>query len=150
MCGRAVVLLLAAATVAVAAPVPKALKKRDTLDGVWVTTERFIGRQDRTKEPWVWEIKGEQLRTFSLNADQTLAPNTVDGLTLFPPDPKRPDELDFLHVVGTSKNLWRGRMTWDGAEFVICFGEIDKERPAEVTNGPAVYSYYRFKRMPEK
>ncbi len=131
------------------APVPKAIKKSETLDGRWVTTERMAGRQDMTNSPWVWEIEGERLTTFSKsNGERT--PDGTTGITLFAPDPKRPNELDFLHVSGTSKSLWRGLMTWDGAEFVICFGDQDRERPTEVKNSPAVYSYYRFKRMPDK
>jgi hypothetical protein len=140
---------LLAGGLSVAAPVPKALKKTESLDGRWVTTERMVGRTDMTNTPWGWEIEGEKLTTFDV-ANGNLTPSGTTGITLFAPDPKKPNELDFLHVSGTSKYLWRGLMTWDGGGFVICFGDEGKERPTEVKNSPAVYSYYRFKRVSEK
>ena len=144
-----VAIVLLAGGWSAAAPVPKALVKKDTLDGRWVTTERMAGRQDMTKTPWAWEIKGEALTTFNVSNGK-LTPSGVDGITLFAPDPSKPNELDFLHVSGGSRSLWRGLMTWDDGEFVICFGDEGKERPTEVKNSPAVYSYYRFKRLDEK
>jgi len=146
----AVVLGLLAGGLSVAAPVPKAVVKKDTIEGRWITTERMVGRADMTKSPWVWEIKGEALTTFDVSADQRFTPSGITGITLFPPDPKKPFELDFLHVSGTSKYLWRGLMTWDNGDFVICFGDEGKERPTEVKNSPAVYSFYRFKRVDDK
>jgi hypothetical protein len=115
---RLALLLFALPLVAVAAPVPKSVKRKD---GVWVTTERFMSRQEM-KQPWAWEIKGEALSTFDVRDDK-LTPSGVTNITLFAPDPSKPYELDFLHVSGTSRYLWRGLMKWDGAEFVICFGD---------------------------
>lgn len=145
----ALAFLLVSATVTVAAPVPKAIKKVESLDGRWVTTERMVGRQDMTKSPWGWEIEGEKLTTFEVSNGK-LTPSGVEGITLFRPDPNKPNELDFLHVSGTTKNHWRGLMKWDNGDFVICFGDEGKERPTEVKNSPVVYSYYRFKRVNEK
>lgn len=145
----AVALGLLAAGLSAAAPVPKALVKKDTIQGRWITTERMAGRQDMTNTPWGWEIEGEKLTTFDVSNGR-LTPSSVTGITLFAPDPSKPYELDFLHVSGASKYLWRGLMTWDNGDFVICFGDEGKERPTEVKNSPAVYSFYRFKRVTDK
>lgn len=146
-----VALLFASAAPLVAAPVPKALKNSPTLEGKWVTTERHVGGSDMTASPWVWEVKGTNLHTFARQRDGTLTPDfTDDRITLSAPDAARPTEIDYLYVSGNQKILWRGLMKWDGEEFVICFGEQEKDRPAEVKNDRSVYSYYRFKRLADK
>lgn len=143
--------LLLAAGVSVAAPVPKALKKTQSLDGRWVTVERHVGGSNMTKSPWVWDIQGTKLATFDLQGDGTLqAFLPKDSITLSTPDTARPTELDYLYVSGNQRVLWRGLMKWDGDEFAICFGEQEKDRPSEVKNDRTVYSYYRFKRMTDK
>jgi uncharacterized protein (TIGR03067 family) len=149
MCRTLVALLLA--SVAVAAPVPKALKKAPTLEGKWVTTERHVSGTDMTASPWVWEVKGTSLHTFAQQRDGTLTPDFADDrITLSAPDPAKPSEVDYLYVSGGQRILWKGLMTWDGEEFVICFGEREKDRPTEVKNDRSVYSYYRFTRLPDK
>jgi uncharacterized protein (TIGR03067 family) len=142
-------LLLASAVVA--APVPKALKKTPSLEGKWVTVARHVGGSDMTASPWVWDVQGTKLTTMHLQRDGTLTPDfTGDRITLSAPDAARPAELDYLYEAGNQKVLWRGLMKWDGEEFVICFGEQEKDRPTEVKNDRSVYSYYRFKRLADK
>lgn len=141
-------LLLAA--VAVAAPVPKALKNTPKLEGKWVTVERFVGGSDMTSSPWVWDIQGDKLKTLHQQKDGTLTPDFPDNrITLSAPDAAHPLALDYLYASGDQKILWRGLAKWDGEEFVICFGEQEKDRPTEVKKD-GVYSYYRFKRLPDK
>lgn len=144
--------LLLLPLLAVAAPVPKSIKAKPNLDGRWVTTERTIGRRDMTDVPWVWEINGEELRNFVLADDNRLIPTQPDDtkITLSAPDPSRPNELDYTYASGRGKGVLRGRMAWDGDEFVICFEAEGKERPAEVKRDPTLDSYYRFKRMADK
>jgi uncharacterized protein (TIGR03067 family) len=146
---RTPVALLLASAVA-AAPVPKALKKTPSLEGKWVTVERHVGGSDMTASPWVWDVQGDKLKTLHQQKDGTLTPDfTDDRITLSAPDPARPSELDYLYESGGTRILWRGLMTWDGEEFVICFGDQAKARPAEVSK-VGVYSYYRFKRLADK
>jgi hypothetical protein len=144
-------LVLLTASAALAAPVPKALKaKTFALDGVWVTAERVKNGQVIT-DPWVWQINGETLTPCYLNPDRTLQPTypRTAVMTFTRPDPDKPDEFDYQFKDAGSSYHYRGRVEWDGDEWVFCFGEAGAARPAEVKAGKDV-NYYRFKRLPGK
>jgi hypothetical protein len=147
---RAFVGLVLATSVAVAAPVPKVLKaKAPELDGWWTTAERVNQGKDVT-EPWVWQISGERLTTYSPSRGDVLRRTHEGATTTFVrPDPAKPDELDYRYSDGRLELVYRGRVKWDGDEWVFCFAEAGADRPAEVKAGKDVY-YLRFKRTTER
>lgn len=142
--------LLLALAPAVAAPVPKAVKgKAFDLNGKWETTER-VNKGKEVKEPWVWEIKGEQLTCSGKALGGELRP-TFNGITtaFVQPDPTKPDEFDYRFSPGRGELVYPGRVIWEGDEWVFCFAEAGGERPTEVKAGKEVY-YLRFRRMSDK
>jgi hypothetical protein len=146
-----VVLLLVAGVTALAAPVPKTLKaKTFDLTGKWVTAERVNNGQVVT-DPWVWQISGETLTPCYLNPDDTLRPTypSTAVMTFSRPDPAKPDEFDYQFNDAGSRYHYRGRVAWEGDEWVFCFGQPGADRPAEVKAGKDV-TYYRFKRLADK
>lgn len=148
MC-RFVVVLLVATGVVQAAPVPKAKPKPPSLDGWWITSERVHFGQN-IKAPWIWELKGEKLTIYTGATGDDLRPTYQNATTtVSAPDPDKPNEIDYKFVDGTTVLVYRGRMEWDGEEWLFCFGEAGAERPAELKAGKGVY-FHRFKRMEKK
>jgi hypothetical protein len=136
-------------SVATAAPVPKAKVKAFDLDGKWVTAER-VNRGKEIKELWAWEICGETLTIRSSAGDGKFR-TSYQGTTInfVRPDPTKADEFDYVYAPGKGELRYRGRVMYDGDEWVFCFGEAGADRPTEVKAGKDVY-YLRFKRMPDK
>ncbi len=136
-------------TVAVAAPVPKAKVKEFSLDGKWETVERVnLGRE--VKQSCVWEIGGEKLTWFEKAPGGGLRETFSGATTSFVrPDATKTDECDYRYSSGPTELVYRGRVKWDGDEWVFCFGEAGGERPTEVKSGKDVY-YLRFKRVSDK
>lgn len=132
-----------------AAPVPKVKGKEFDLDGKWETAER-VNKGQVIKEPWVWEVSGEKLTPASKQRDGTIRP-TYSGatLTFTRPDPNKRDEFDYRYSSNGQELVYRGRVQWDGEEWVFCFSDAGGERPTEVKAGKDVY-YLRFKKMSEK
>ncbi len=147
---RSLVVLVALAVPLAAAPVPKAVKgKAFDLDGKWETSER-VNKGQEVKEPWVWEISGEQLTPCGKVPGGGLRPTFSGATTSFVrPDPAKADEFDYRYKSGGQEMTYRGRVSWEGDEWVFCFGESGGERPTEVKAGKDVY-YLRFKRMSDK
>jgi hypothetical protein len=143
-------LLSVLASAAAAAPVPKAVKgKAFDLDGRWVTAER-VNKGNEIKEAWAWEIGGETLTIRNPAGDGTFRKTYQGTTTTFSrPDPTKPDEFDYRYSPGQGELVYRGRVQWDGDEWVFCFGEAGADRPTEVKAGKDVY-YLRFKRMSDK
>jgi hypothetical protein len=137
------------ASVAVAAPVPKAKPKEFSLDGKWETAERVnLGRE--IKESCVWEISGETLTWFEKAPGGGLRPTFSGATTSFVrPDAAKSDECDYRYSSGGTELVYRGRVKWDGDEWIFCFSDTGGDRPAEVKAGKDVY-YLRFKRMSDK
>ena len=67
----------------------------------------------------------------------------------FVPDADRPGEVDYTDrngFAGPGGNLWRARFSVTADEFVISFGDLNGDRPAELKDGVGAY-FYRFKRV---
>ena len=136
-------------SVAAAAPVPKAKVKQFSLDGKWETAER-VNKGQEIKQSCVWEVSGEQLTWFEKAPGGGLRPTFSGATTSFlRPDPTKTDEFDYRYSSSGTELVYRGRVAWEGDEWVFCFGEAGGERPTEVKAGKEVY-YLRFKRMSDK
>ena len=137
------------ASAVAAAPVPKVTVKEFSLDGQWETAER-VNKGRVIKDAWVWEIQGEKLTPCSRGSGSTLVPTFNGATTSFVrPDPAMADEFDYRYSSGPTELVYRGRVTWDGEEWVFCFAEAGADRPTEVKAGKDLY-YLRFKRMSDK
>lgn len=136
--------LLAAGT-ALAAPVPKALKKPVTLDGRWeAITLRASGNDFTRSSPWVWEFDGDTITRHYKQPDGSLL---ADGpATLARPDAKQPAEVDYLLPSGQESILFRARIEVTGDELIINFANVNDPRPPDMTELKNGY-YYRFKRV---
>jgi hypothetical protein len=147
---RSLVIAGLLAAVVVAAPVPKSVKPKErSLDGQWITTERSHNGAE-IKSAWVWVIDGEKFTAHSAQNGGVGAPSFPDATTTFTrPDPSKADEYDYTYRSTTSTIVYRGRVKWDGDEWVFCFGQANGDRPAEVKTGNGVY-LNRFKRIADK
>lgn len=135
--------------VAVAAPVPKAKTKEPSLDGRWITTERSHSGGAITT-PWVWVIEGEKFTAHSAKDGGVGNPNFPGATTtLTRPDPIKADEYDYTYTAPNTTLVYRGRVKWDGEEWLFAFGPANGDRPAEVKAGDGVY-FHRFKRIADK
>lgn len=146
---RAVALLLFAAAGLAAAPVPKALKKEPTLNGVWeATTLRSSGSDFLNQNNlWVWEFDGESVTRRYRQKDGTLRP---DGpATITRPDAAKPSEVDYHLPSGNQSMLFRARIEVTADELVINFAEANDPRPPDMTELKRGY-FYRFKRVEAK
>lgn len=146
---RPLFVLLIVSAAAVAAPVPKSLKKRPPLDGRWVTTERVEwGVKQTADRRLVWDIDGEKVSPFNqyLPEEQLLPAYTTAVVTISQPSG---DELDVLYSDGPTQLVFRGRIRWDGDQLLIALGGVNKPRPTEV-EAAGVYAFYRFDRMPAR
>lgn len=139
--------LLACLSSAVAAPVPKALKAKPTLDGTWEATSMTCNGQNTLPgNTTVWVIKGDTLVRHRRQEDGTL--NSVDASSPISlvADRDRPGEIDYTSSAGKAGTLFRARYEVTKDEFVISFGDVDGERPAELKEGVGTY-FYKFKRV---
>ncbi len=138
-----IVLLTAGA--ALAAPVPKAIKKAPVLDGRWeAITLRASGNDFTRADPWVWDIDGDTVTRHAKQKDGSLL---LDGpATLTRPDAKQPDEVDYLLPSGNQHTLFRARIEVSGNELVINFANVNDPRPLDMTELKSGY-FYRFKRV---
>jgi uncharacterized protein (TIGR03067 family) len=138
------------AVAAVAAPVPKAVKKQSTTDGRWEIEQMTYNGQDITKgNPWVWDIDGQKLTISVRQADKSLKLNdTTVATALVPPARGEPDELDYHRKGGGVNYELRGRIKVEGDELVYVHADPNENAPTEFTT-KAKY-YYRFKRVTEK
>ena len=138
------IVLLAAGT-ALAAPVPKALKKAPVLDGRWeAVTLRASGNDFNRAEPWVWDFDGDTIARHYRQKDGTLRPDGSASLTR--PDAKQPNEVDYLLPSGNQPTLFRARIEVSGDELVINFANVNDPRPPDMTELKNGY-HYRFKRV---
>lgn len=152
MITRATIMMLLTGSAAVAAPVPKAIKaKAASLDGRWEIVELKSGTLDVTHlNPWVWEIGGERLTVYNRQEDGSLKPNDPrTGTTLVRPAAGGSEDVDYVRDDGKMPMVFKGLVSVNETELVICFSDPNQPRPSERKAGERV-SYYRFKRMPEK
>jgi hypothetical protein len=146
---RALLFALLLVPLSAAAPVPKSVKAK-TFDpsGKWVTAER-VNRGEVVKEEWIWEISGEALVTFSQSRGVLHRTHQGADTSFVRPEEAKPDEFDYRYKSGQTNLVYRGRVKWDGDEWVFCFAEAGADRPAEVKAGKDVY-YLRFKKLADK
>lgn len=144
--------LLAFAAAGIAAPVPKSVRGvPNKLDGTWEIVELWSGMNDVTSlNPWVWEIRGEQLTIFVRQKDGTLKlhdPNMTT--TLVRPKNGEPTDVDYVRDDGKSPMLFKGNVVVDGERLVLSFDSPGKPRPTERKPSRAGW-HYVFERKPEK
>ncbi len=138
---RVFVVLLVIASAAVAAPVPKSLKKAVTLDGRWEAVTMKQGEADVSRSnPTVWDVRGDTVTRYFREPDGTLR---ADGTTatLSCPDSSRRDEIDYTLNNGPTKSLFRARIKLTADEVVIRFAEQDAPRPADLSEGRDGWHY---------
>jgi uncharacterized protein (TIGR03067 family) len=142
------IVVLLSAGAALAAPVPKALKKAPALDGRWEAVAlRASGNAFTRTDPWVWDIDGETVTRHAKQKDGSLL---ADGpATLTRPDARQPDEVDYLLPSGQQSTLFRARIEVSGDELVINFANVNATRPPDMTELKDGY-HYRFKRVEKK
>lgn len=141
--------LLTTAAVAVAAPVPKTLKRKPTLDGRWqAVSMNQAGRDIMSTRPTVWDIAGSTVTRYTAGPNGTLTGDTIIN-TITTPDPARPDEVDYVQTIGNTKILFRARLRVTADELIIRFADQDAPRPDDLTEGTDGW-LYRFKRAEAK
>lgn len=146
---RPLIAVLLASAVAVAAPVPKSLKKAPALDGRWEATilRSSGGNFLNQSNLWVWDFDGEKVTRHYKQPDGTMRQDGTATLTR--PDASSPQEVDYNLPSGNSSTLFRARIEIDGDELTINFAEANETRPPDMTEMTRGY-YYRFKRVEKK
>jgi uncharacterized protein (TIGR03067 family) len=142
---RTALALLFVAPLALAAPVPKEVKKqRPTMDGTWEVVEYHTNgkKSDRTVFTR-WVIAGESLRIDRTDAAE-LAPPTY---SLKKPDGGADDALDYVITYPNAARQKRtnpGVFEVDGDTFKFCW-TTSGERPAECkpARGNVMYVFKR-------
>lgn len=145
---RCPLVVLLFASLAVAAPVPKAVKaKALSLDGRWECVELNANDSDATKaNPWVWDIDGTQL-TIHRRINGQLRPNERNmSTTLVWPDPAKPEEVDYHRDGNGTKTVFKGRFVIDGDQLTVCYATDGGDRPSEL-KADKRYHFVRFKRV---
>lgn len=142
--------LLVVSAAAVAAPVPKSLKRSPpNFNGKWMLVRQNNGDREVPQiSPWIWEINGEELVLQWPNGDGTFRKNQHASALVRPPDGQA-DEVNYVYDPKNGGRPSLGRATVEDGEFVIAWTDGGRPRPAEIKPGPGV-NYYRFKRMPDK
>jgi uncharacterized protein (TIGR03067 family) len=138
-------LLLVAAGVATAAPVPKGLKKPAPMDGRWRIVEAvYDGQPQDVSRAADWYIDGEW---FNLGSPP--AADAKTGLKLVR-DEQNPSLVEYhnIHSIG-SVSRFPGLLEVNGDEMRFCYVSQGNPRPTEMAPGPGV-TYRVFKRMEEK
>jgi uncharacterized protein (TIGR03067 family) len=135
------VVLTAVVGATLAAPVPKAAKKKDApLDGTWLVTEAVYGgvAQD-VRGASCCHIAGEEFTVGSK------VPAGGVTLKLVRPDPKNPRFLDYRVVQpGVADTVFCGLVEVSDDEMRFCYGVQDGDRPTELKPGPDVtYRVYK-------
>jgi len=148
---RVVLAVLVLPVLAVAAPVPKAVKaKAPAFDGVWELVQQNNNDREVGKlNPWRWEINGDELVRHWGNGDGSFR-REKQNCWFVKPEGGGADEMDY--VTGFDKNsssTYKTRVVTDGNEMTVCWGDGSRTRPAELKPGPGV-NYYRFKRVSDK
>lgn len=142
-------LVLLMASTAIAAPVPKTLKRKPTIDGRWqAIAMNQAGRDIMSSHPTVWDIGGGSVTRFFTGPNGTLTAENMT-ITITAPDPTRPDEIDYVQTIDNRRLLFRARIQVTADELSIRFAEMDAPCPAEMTEGTDGW-LYRFKRVEAK
>lgn len=143
---RDVAVLLLVAGLAVAAPVPKSLRTRLTLNGRWEPVELLRdGKDMAVANPWVWVIDGPNVTRHLRLEDGTFEVDESYSATIVRPDSARRDEYDFTLDSRGSNLPFRVLIDLRPNELTVCFGDANGPRPERMSADSAYY--YRFKRM---
>lgn len=147
---RLAVALLLSASVALAAPVPKAVKAKPTLEGTWEAVSMTAGGRDIIQgNTTVWVIRGDTLVRNSRQGDGTLVPSNPNTPIEFKANPERPGEIDYNdRSGGGGGSLFRALFEVTADEFTIGFADLNAERPKELKEG--LPYFYKFKRVEDK
>lgn len=149
---RSLFVLLVAAVSLVAAPVPKALKAKPTLNGRWELVEQnHDGKDQPNFAKWMWVIDGEQLSFRRPDRGGVYQPSeTHIQAALVPATGGHTGEVDYHSGSGGHTTVYRALIELDGDELIVCFeNRGNAERPTQAKPGPRVL-HFRFKRTAEK
>jgi uncharacterized protein (TIGR03067 family) len=148
---RTLLALLLVPALAVAAPVPKAVKRPPSLDGRWELVELVAGGRDVAgSNPWVWEVRGEQLTQYHRQPDGTLRPDESGVRRLVQPAGGGAEDLDYTTTDAAGEFVYHGLAAVDGDELVVCYPTVAAApRPAERKAGLGV-NYCRFRRVTDE
>lgn len=149
---RFAALFVFCAASAVAAPVPKELKKKPVLDGTWQVVECSYHAEKDGQTPYnVWTLRGEEMAALHVKDADELRGYEDDNkpyaytFTLRLPNPDDPTVFD-----ATSRStgkVHRGRLALDGDSLKVCYNsDPNDERPAACERGPGMI-YHSFKRI---
>jgi len=143
--------ILLVATGVSAAPVPKAIKAKPAdLDGTWEVVELWSGMSDVAKlNPWVWEIRGEQLTIYNRENGALKLNDQRTKTTLVRPEKAGADAIDYTRDDGTTPMVFLGTVVVEGDRLILCFDSPGKARPTERKPFQSGW-YYVFKRVSEK
>lgn len=144
--------LLLVPALALAAPVPKEVKKeRPTLDGTWELSSSESGGQKVAEKGQTWQIDGEAL---VIRYGKAVASNV--RYTLVAPKDGGADAVDFVSrsdrgaVAGQPKGeivfTQKGVYAVDGDTLTLCLNLRGEDRPAECKPGKGLV-VYTFKRV---
>lgn len=136
--------------VAVAAPVPKAVKaKAPAFDGTWELVQQNNNDREVPKlSPWRWEISGDELYRHWGNGDGTFR-RERQNCWLVKAEGGGPDERDYVTGHDRNSSTYKTRVVIDGDEMTVCWTDGNRGRPTNLKPGPGV-NYYRFKRVSDK
>lgn len=135
---------------AVAAPVPKAVKaKPPAYDGLWELVQQSNNDREVPKiSPWRWEISGEELVRHWGNGDGTFR-RERQNCWFVKPEGGGPGEMDYVTGFDRKSTAYKARAVIDGDELTVCWADGNRGRPTDLKPGPGM-NYYRFKRVVEK
>jgi uncharacterized protein (TIGR03067 family) len=141
------------ASVAAAAPVPKALKAKPTLDGRWELVEQnYQGKNQPDFPKWMWVIDGEKLTYCRPDQGGKYVPSETNvRAALTRAEGGSADDFDYVYNSGPNATVYKSVVVRDGDELVVCFGTAGNNgaRPSEAKPG-ADRQYFRFKRATDK
>lgn len=148
---RQLLALLFVPALAVAAPVPKSLKKPSPLDGRWdVVAMNFDGVDATAMNPDVWVIRGEKVTRFSKGRDGTLHPLAPQFAYAL----ERGAEADHINYVFGAGRVgamqYSALFTQDGDTLTLAHGTTsDKPRPSDLKPGRGI-TVLQFKRVADE
>lgn len=145
---RPLVVTLLLAFPAVAAPVPKALKAKATMDGVWEWVE-FNGNDGKMqyaiKKPTYWRIEGDRISVSKPSLEEVRAAELKNTIRVR--DEQQPHLRTYdTGIVGTT---YSAVMELDGDTLRWCFAIDSKQTVTECKPAGGVY-YYVFQRVKDK
>lgn len=149
---RSLFVLLVAAAALVAAPVPKSLKAKASLNGRWELVEQnHLGKDEPNFPKWMWVIDGEQLTFRRPDGGGVYQPSETHlKASLVPATGGQTGAMDYLTESGGSTTVYRALIELDGDQLIVCFeNRGNAERPTQAKPGPRIL-HFRFKRTADK